>query len=162
AHVAEEYILADQLIAPSAVNKSEQEIMDSSGNLRRDISRGFLTPLCATLSNMRATLVVLGTSLSLSNADHVYTAISKPENFLRIVKFPSVNEDLVEETLKRTLDLEGCVVDSVKRRKLTGRVRFPFTVISEVSKLGDSITSTNSKQEALDRAMDRAITWSKE
>ncbi|KAF9348650.1 hypothetical protein BGX26_012965 [Mortierella sp. AD094] len=105
AQIAEEYILPDR----------EQEITNAKLMLKREFRRGFLTPLCATLSKMRATLVVLGTSLSLANADHVYTAIGKPDNFLRIVNFPSVDQDLVEETLNRTLDLEGCVIDPVKR-----------------------------------------------
>src|SRR4051794_3801085 len=69
AHVAAEYILANKLIAPSAVNKGEEELLDDNLQLKRGIRRGFLTPLCAALSSMRATLVILGTSLSLSNPD---------------------------------------------------------------------------------------------
>jgi len=163
AHIAEEFILAGKLIAPTAAIKSkiiDSEITDPQSRLNRNIRRGFLTPLCATLSNhIRATLVVLGTSLSLANADHVQTAIAKQEYFLRIVDFPLVTESLVEELLKRTLNLENCDIKSAKRQKLSGRARFATSVIVHLS---DPANITSSKQEVLDRAMDRAIEQSKE
>lgn len=50
--------------------------------------RGFLTPLSVSLSSKKATLVILGTALSLQNVDHVYSALDKTSNFSRPTEFP--------------------------------------------------------------------------
>ncbi|KAL1920655.1 uncharacterized protein VTP21DRAFT_1032 [Calcarisporiella thermophila] len=155
AHIADEYILKGQFIAPSAVNKSEEDLMDNKLMLKSIYRRGFLTPLCSSLSTIRATLIVLGTSLSLGNAEHVYTAIGKPENFLKIVNFPSSDGEDVERMLKRTLNLDDCVIADAKRQKLSGRARFGTRVIKELSALCDS--GTGSKQELIDKSMDQTI-----
>ncbi|KAF9197355.1 hypothetical protein BGZ49_002246 [Haplosporangium sp. Z 27] len=104
---------------------------------------------------MRATLIVLGTSLSLGNAEHVYTAIGKPENFIKNLNFPSDDGDAVEKTLKRTLNLDDCVIDDSKRQKLSGRARFGTRVIKELASLHDF--GTGSKQQLIDNALDRTI-----
>ncbi|KAF9198853.1 hypothetical protein BGZ49_000218 [Haplosporangium sp. Z 27] len=155
AHIADEYILKGQFIAPSAMNKSEVEIMNAKLMLKSKYCRGFLTPLCTSISKIRATLIVLGTSLSLGSAEHVYSAIGKPENFLKIVNFPLSDKDDVEKMLKRTLNLDGCVIDDSKKQKLCGRARFGARVIKELTCLHDS--GTESKQQLIDKAMDRTI-----
>jgi hypothetical protein len=76
AQIAGNSILAGKLISPSALS-SINETHLYKNELRMEFRRGFLTPLCATLSNMHVILVVLGTSMSLSDTDHVHTAISK-------------------------------------------------------------------------------------
>ena len=57
---------------------------------------------------MCATLVVLGILLSLSGADHVYTAIRKPTNFKSITNFPLINKQDVDKLLKKAIDLSDC------------------------------------------------------
>ncbi|KAF9087445.1 hypothetical protein BGX27_002935 [Mortierella sp. AM989] len=160
AHIADEYILKGLLIAPSATNKDEKDLVDNKLMIKSMYRRGFLAPLCTSVSRMGATLIVLGTSLSLGNAEHVYTAIGKPENFIKIVNFPSGDGDAVERTLKRTLNLEDCTIDDTKRQKLGGRPRFGTRVIIELANLRDS--GTGSKQDLLDEAMDRTIQQVKE
>ncbi|KAL1920725.1 uncharacterized protein VTP21DRAFT_1102 [Calcarisporiella thermophila] len=155
AHIAEEYILKGRFIAPSAVNKSEKDLMDNKLMLKSIYRRGFLTPLCSSVSRIRATLIVLGTSLSFGNADHVYMATGKPENFLKIVNFPSCDGEAVEKMLKRNLNLDGCVIADAKRQKLSGRARFGTRVIKELSALCD--TGTGFKQELIDKAMNQTI-----
>ncbi|KAF9981416.1 hypothetical protein BGZ65_003976 [Modicella reniformis] len=74
-------ILSEKLISPSALIKSRDAVFDNKNQIRSKFRRGFLTPMSAALSNMRATLVILGTALSLQDADHVYSAIAKHINF---------------------------------------------------------------------------------
>jgi len=158
AHIAGNRILAGKLISPSALSKNK-EICNHKNDLKEQYRRGFLTPLCATLSNnVHATLVVLGTSMTLSDADHVYTAISKPTNLKRITKFPLINEQDVVNLLKKAIDLSDCEISTAKRRRLTGRPRFSASVISQLEKQ-DSDTCT--KQEVLNSAIDSAIDQAK-
>ncbi|KAK3836796.1 MAG: hypothetical protein J3R72DRAFT_526112 [Linnemannia gamsii] len=91
AQVTENDILAGKLISPSALIKYKDNkdiILDGKNQVQLKYRRGLLTPLSATLSSMRATLVILGTALSLQNADHVYSALDKTINFTRITDFP--------------------------------------------------------------------------
>ncbi|KAG0012793.1 hypothetical protein BGZ81_001385, partial [Podila clonocystis] len=74
-------------------------------------------PLCATLGDVRATLVMLGTSLSLKGADHVYSAVGKRTNFHRIMKFPLFDDQDVEDVLSELVDISDCTLPHVKRRK---------------------------------------------
>ncbi|KAK3843870.1 MAG: hypothetical protein J3R72DRAFT_102530 [Linnemannia gamsii] len=100
AQVAATSILAGKLISPSALGaywntrNSPSVLFDDKNEIHRHLRRGFLTPLSATLSNMQATLVILGTALSLQDADHVYSAIAKPTNFSRITDFPRFDETM--------------------------------------------------------------------
>jgi guanylate kinase len=159
AHIAVNNILAGKLISPSAL-LGNKKILNRKNELKKKYQRGFLTPLCATLSNLHATLVVLGTSLSLSNADHVYTSVSKPTNFEKITSFPSINEQNVDNLLKKAIDLSDCEISPAKRRRLTGRPRFSANVISQLMEKNDSDTVT--KQEVLDYAVDSAIDQAKD
>ncbi|KAG0041715.1 hypothetical protein BGZ90_009680 [Linnemannia elongata] len=94
AQVAVTGILSGKLISPSALMKNRDALLDSRTNqIQSKFRRGFLTPLSATLSNMQATLVILGTALSLQDADHVYSAVGKLTNFTRITDFPQFDED---------------------------------------------------------------------
>ncbi|KAF9963253.1 hypothetical protein BGZ73_002380, partial [Actinomortierella ambigua] len=56
AQVAVNGILAGKLISPSALIKNKNELFDSKNQVQPNFRRGFLTPLSATLSNMKATL----------------------------------------------------------------------------------------------------------
>ncbi|KAK3805240.1 MAG: hypothetical protein JOS17DRAFT_49006 [Linnemannia elongata] len=93
AQVAVTGILSGKLISPSALMKNRDALLDSKNQIQSKFRRGFLTPLSATLSNMQATLVILGTALSLQDADHVYSAVGKLTNFTRITDFPQFDED---------------------------------------------------------------------
>ena len=160
AHIAGNHILAGKLISPSALSRNEK-ILDHKKRLEKRYQRGFLTPLCATLSHMRATLVVLGTSLSLSDADHVHTAISKHTNFRRITNFPSINEQDVNNLLKKAIDLSGCEIPPDKRKRLIGRPRFAASVIVQLMESDTNKSDTNTKQEVLNCAVDSAINQAK-
>ncbi|KAG9067627.1 hypothetical protein KI688_012412 [Linnemannia hyalina] len=116
--------------------------------------RGFLTPLSATLSNMRATLVIIGTALSLQDADHVYSAIAKPTNFSRITEFPRFDEKDVIKIHSKLVDMSDCEIPPAKRHKLTGRARFSIDV---VERLATRCSSQDSKQAILDDAVDKSI-----
>ncbi|KAI1288806.1 hypothetical protein EDD11_009648 [Mortierella claussenii] len=109
AQVAANSILAGKLISPSALIKNRNVLFDNKNQIQSEFRRGFLTPLSATLSNMQATLVILGTALSLQNADHVYSAIAKETNDCRITDFPSFNEDDVTRMLSDLVEMEDCV-----------------------------------------------------
>ncbi|KAF9314251.1 hypothetical protein BG006_003963, partial [Podila minutissima] len=128
AQVAVTGILSDKLISPSALLKNRNELFDSKNQIQSRFRRGFLTPLSATLSNMQATLVILGTALSLQNGDHVYSAIAKPTNFSRITEFPQFDESDVNKMLSELVDMSDCEIPPAKRRKLTGRARFSVDV----------------------------------
>ncbi|CAI2176664.1 15449_t:CDS:2 [Funneliformis geosporum] len=159
AHIAAKYILAEKLISPSILSenlKNQIEVLSSTlnhmNNLQEKYQRSFFTPLCATLSDMHATLVVLGTSLSLSDADQVSSAVDKKTNFQKIINFPKLNEQDVDNLLKYAIDLSECVIPPNKRRKLTGWPHFSSSVIG---KLNDSDMHT--KQDLFISAVDLAI-----
>ncbi|RGB42186.1 hypothetical protein C1646_751218 [Rhizophagus diaphanus] len=78
--------------------------------LKEIYQHGYLTPLCAILSDMHTTLVVLRTSLLLADAEQVYSAVGKMTNFQRITKFPSLNEKNVDNLLKHAIDLSECAI----------------------------------------------------
>ncbi|KAK3810466.1 MAG: hypothetical protein J3R72DRAFT_480919 [Linnemannia gamsii] len=86
AQVAVTGILCEKLISPSALLKNRNALFDSKNQIQSRFRRGFLTPLSATL-------VILGTALSLQDADHVYSAIAKPTNFSRITEFPQFDDN---------------------------------------------------------------------
>ncbi|CAG8649474.1 6880_t:CDS:1, partial [Paraglomus occultum] len=167
AHVAAKRILAGKLLTPSILSPSESpekqlevllSILNCKNELQEEYRRGFLTPLCATLSNMCATLVVLGTSLSLADADHVYTAVGKKTNFEKITNFPSLDEQDVDNLLKNAIDLSDCEIPPAKQQKLIiiGRPRFSASVIGQ---LNDS--NMQPKQHVFNCAVDSAINQNK-
>ncbi|KAF9274677.1 hypothetical protein BGZ68_000438 [Mortierella alpina] len=147
-------ILAGKLIAPSALVKNRDTLFDSKNQIQSKFRRGFLTPLSATLSNMQATLVILGTALSLQDADHVYSAIAKNTNFSRITDFPQFTDDDVDKILSDLVDMSGCDIPPAKRRKLTGRARFSIDV---VNRLAAPCSFQDSKQATLIDAVDQSI-----
>ena len=155
AQVAANDILPGKLISPSALAKNRKVLFDEKGQIQTDYRRGFLTTLSATLSNhMWATLVILGTALSLQNADHVYSAVAKQTNDSRITDFPSFSKDEVSAMLSDLVDMEDCVVPEAKRRKLSGRARF---VVDVVNRLTMSSSPGDDKQAVLDNAIDKSI-----
>ncbi|RUP43600.1 hypothetical protein BC936DRAFT_136959, partial [Jimgerdemannia flammicorona] len=159
AHIAETDIMHDQLISPWAITHNV-EFLERNGTIRSDLRRGFLTPLCATLSDMSATLVVLGTSLTLMDAQHVYSAISKPDDrFAKVTSFPWCDELQVELLLGKIIDISDCEIPPEKKRRLRGRFRFTTSIVNEIIKYGHS---SQSKQEILDEAIDSSIKNSKD
>ncbi|KAG0041143.1 hypothetical protein BGZ89_007644, partial [Linnemannia elongata] len=106
AQVAATGILSEKLISPSALIKNRNALFDSKNQIQSKFRGGFLTPLSATLSNMQATLVILGTALSLQDADHVYSAITKHTNFSRITDFPRFDEN--DKILSDLVDMSDC------------------------------------------------------
>ncbi|KAF9972495.1 hypothetical protein BGZ75_001481, partial [Mortierella antarctica] len=158
AQVAGNRILAGQFIAPSSLG-GNQNILGGKNQVQNRHRRGFLTPLCATLGDVRATLVVLGTSLSLQDADHVYSAVGKRTNFHRVMQFASFDDQDVENVLSNLIDTSGCTLPHVKRRKLTGRARFSVSVIRELFEFHH--TDPQTKQTKLEMACDSAINLSK-
>ncbi|GJJ77536.1 hypothetical protein EMPS_09895 [Entomortierella parvispora] len=158
AQVAGNRILPRTFIAPSSI--VENKILDGKGRILDIHLRGFLTPLCATLSHMRSTLVVLGTSMSLQDADDVYPAVGKRTNFHRITQFPVFNEEDVQNVLSELVDISDCTIPRVKRQKLTGRARFSASVVTEMFECRH-IEPHSSKQAKLDKVVDLAIARSK-
>ncbi|KAG0200817.1 hypothetical protein BGX33_010754, partial [Mortierella sp. NVP41] len=157
AQVAVNDILAGKLISPTALNASSGNrdvLLDSKNQVIPDYRRGFLTPLSATLSGMRATLVILGTALSLQNAEHVHSAVAKEINFTRITDFPQFDASDVNKMISDLVDLSDCEIPPAKRRKLAGRARFSLTIIK---RLIVTDRTQISKQATLDSAVDRAI-----
>ncbi|KAG9068930.1 hypothetical protein KI688_011226 [Linnemannia hyalina] len=154
AQVAVTHILSGKLLSPSALMKSSDVLFDSNNQIRSNFRRGFLTPLSATLSNMQATLVILGTALTLQVADPVYMAIAKPTNFSRITDFPQFDENDVDKILADLVDMSDCEIPPAKRRKLRGRARFSVDV---VKRLATPCSSQDSKQAALVDAVDKSI-----
>ncbi|KAF9408942.1 hypothetical protein BGZ94_002143 [Podila epigama] len=153
-------ILAGKLIAPSALaaywntRNSPSALFDDKNEIHRRHRRGFLTPLSATLSNLQATLVILGTALSLQDADHVYSAVGKRTNFTRITDFPRFDENDVNRMLSDLVDLSDCDIPSAKRRKLSGRARFSLGIINHLVATGPT---HESKQATLDSAITHTI-----
>ncbi|KAF9276471.1 hypothetical protein BGZ88_001685 [Linnemannia elongata] len=140
-------ILANKLISPSALidNKDNKDaIFDSKNQIQLKRRRGFLTRLLASLSSMQATLVMLGTALSLQNADHVYSALDKSSNFTRITDFPQFDASEGQQ---------DDIGPGRPRRKLSGRARFSLGIIKRLIADPTQI----SKQATLDNAVDRTI-----
>ncbi|KAF9273530.1 hypothetical protein BGZ74_004735, partial [Mortierella antarctica] len=149
-------ILANKLISPSALIDSKDNkdaIFDAKNQIQLKHRRSFLTPLSASLSSMQATLVMLGTALSLQNADHVYSALDKTSNFTRITDFPQFDASDVNKMVSDLVDLSGCEIPPAKRRKLSGRARFSLGIINRLIADPTQI----SKQDTLDNAIDCTI-----
>ncbi|KAF9577962.1 hypothetical protein BGW38_006509 [Lunasporangiospora selenospora] len=157
AQMTENDILAGKLISPTALMEyrdNRDAIFDGKNQVQLKYRCGFLTPFSATLSGMRATLVILGTALSLQNADHVYSALDKTINFTRITDFPQFSSNDVNKMLSDLVDLSDCEIPPAKRRKLSGRARFSLGIIKRLI-----ITNQTqfSKQSTLDSVVDRTI-----
>ncbi|KAG0195550.1 hypothetical protein BGX33_003052 [Mortierella sp. NVP41] len=101
-------ILSGKIISPSALVQNQDILLDHKNQIKSQFRRGFLTPLSATLSNIQATLVILGTTLSLQDADHVYSAVGKDTNFIRIIDFPRFDEGDVNKMLSDLIDVTDC------------------------------------------------------
>ncbi|KAF8923781.1 hypothetical protein BGZ58_002528, partial [Dissophora ornata] len=154
AQAAANNILSGKLISPSALAKNRNVLFDDKGQIRFEYRRGFLTQLSATLSNMQATLVILGTALSLQNADHVYSAVAKQTNDSKITSFPNFDKHDVTRMLSDLVDMEDCVIPEAKRRRLTGRARF---VVDVVNRLTKPSSPGDDKQAVLEKAIDNSI-----
>ncbi|KAF9320026.1 hypothetical protein BG003_007388 [Podila horticola] len=157
AQVTENDILAGKLISPPALidyRNNKDAIFDGKNQVQLKYRRGFLTPLSAALSGMRVTLVILGTALSLQNADHVYSALDKTINFTRIIDFPQFDSSDVNKMISDLVDLSDCDIPPAKRRKLSGRARFSLGIIKRLIVTDQTLFS---KQATLDSAVDRTI-----
>ncbi|KAF9297132.1 hypothetical protein BGZ88_010967 [Linnemannia elongata] len=98
AQAAATSILAGKFISPSALaaywnTRNPPSVLFDKDEIRRHHRRGFLTPLSATLSRMQATLVILGTAISLQDVDREYTSVGEDNNFIRTTDFPLFDED---------------------------------------------------------------------
>ncbi len=51
--------------------------------------RGLLTPLCGVIGELDVTVIVSGTTFSLTDADQIGTAFIKKRRFVQITKFPT-------------------------------------------------------------------------
>ncbi|KAF9284434.1 hypothetical protein BGZ74_001737, partial [Mortierella antarctica] len=154
AQLAVTSILNDKLISPSAVARNRQALFDSRSQVRPEFRRGFLTPLTASLSKVQATLVILGTSLTLQDADMVYSAVGKPTNFTRITDFPQLDDSGVTKMVSDLVEMSGCEIPPTKRRKLSGRVRFSVGIVHQ---LATTDSTQGTKQTTLDKAIDHTI-----
>ncbi|KAF9543651.1 hypothetical protein EC957_000583 [Mortierella hygrophila] len=156
AHIAEKEILADKLVSPFAMAKSRGGLFDDNNQIRSELRRGFLTPLTAALNNIKATLVILGTKLSLQDTDHVYTDVGKKTSLINVMDFPRFDQDDVDKILSDLVDMSDCEISPAKRHKLTGRAQFSVGVIDRLVASG-SIQA--SKQDILDNAIDDTIEY---
>ncbi|CAO3670427.1 unnamed protein product [Umbelopsis ramanniana] len=154
AHVAANNILGGRLISPSALVNNKIDLFDDKNQIQNEFRRGFLISLSATLSNLQETLVILGTELSLQNADHVYPAVAKQPNEDKITNFPLFDQNDVSRILSDLVDMEDCVVPEPKRRKLSGRARFAVDVVNRLTKPS---TTGDSKQMMLENAIESSI-----
>lgn len=132
AYVAATEILASKLISHSALIKNKNVLFDDKNQIQSEFRRGFLTPLSAALNNMQATLVILGTALSLQDTEHVHSAIAKKTNFSRITVFPRFDEDDVSRGTLRSGRCEGLCHPRSQRRKLA-RARFSIEVVNHLT-----------------------------
>ncbi|KAF9081937.1 hypothetical protein BGX29_004175, partial [Mortierella sp. GBA35] len=100
-------ILSGKIISPSALVQNQDILLDHKNQIKSQFRRGFLTPLSATLSNIQATLVILGTTLSLQDADHVYSARRKLSGRARFsigIVNRLVTTGLTQDSKQATLD----------------------------------------------------------
>ncbi|KAF7730065.1 hypothetical protein EC973_003010 [Apophysomyces ossiformis] len=161
AQISEQNILRGKFIAPNAlVRRDTKDLFDSNNRVKEDFQRGFFTPLSAQLSHISATLIILGTSLSLLNTDQVYYAAAKGTNLRPILRFPCFNEQSQQDVLSEIIDISYCTLPPAKRRKLTGRARFTMGVVTELLQCPD--IKSNSEQQTLDKAFDSAIETAKD
>ncbi|KAG0013780.1 hypothetical protein BGZ81_000835, partial [Podila clonocystis] len=157
AQVTENDILEGKLISPSALidNRNNKDaILDGKNQVQLKYRHGLLMPLSTALSSMRATVVILGTALSLQNADHVYSALDKTINFTRITDFPQFDSSDVNKMISDLVDLSDCEIPPAKLRKLSGRPRFSLGIIK---RLIVTDRAQFSKQATIDSAIDRTI-----
>ncbi|KAK3840965.1 MAG: hypothetical protein J3R72DRAFT_446220 [Linnemannia gamsii] len=154
AQVAVTHILSGKLLSPTAEGMGMDQLLDHKNQIQSQYRRGFLTPLSATLSKMPATLVILGTALSLQNADQVYSAVGRSTNFTRITDFPQLDEEDVIKMLSDLVDMSDCDIPSAKRRKLSGRARFSIGIINRLVATGSTQAC---KQATLDNAINYTI-----
>ncbi|KAF9344864.1 hypothetical protein BGX34_005264, partial [Mortierella sp. NVP85] len=153
AQLAETGILANKLISPSALTRGGT-LFDSTGQIQQCFRRGFLTLLSAMLSEIQATLVILGTSLTLQNANHVSSAIAKKTNFIKISDFPRFDEKDVKRMISNLVDISDCDIPPAKYRRLCGRARLAINVVQNLIATG---SKDDTKQAILDKAIDEAF-----
>ncbi|RUS13597.1 hypothetical protein BC937DRAFT_95079, partial [Endogone sp. FLAS-F59071] len=150
-------VLDELLISRSAIQgKKPNDIFDANHKILSQYRRGFLTPLCTVLDGMSVTLIVLGTTFTLLNADRVCSNSSKPPaRHIRITNFPSTNEKDVDTILTKLLDMRGCEIPPDKKRRLTGRCRYTTYMVEAIAAATKSPDKT--KQQILDAAIEIAI-----
>ncbi|RUO95674.1 hypothetical protein BC936DRAFT_143461 [Jimgerdemannia flammicorona] len=129
--------------------------LDDAPVVINHISRKFFTLLCSLVSRMQATLVILGTSLSLMDEDHARVSVAGQSDRVNILNFPFCAVDGVEKMLNNTIDLSGCII--TQPNLLTGRLGFSANVINFINDADHTIA----KQAVLNRAVDLAINHAK-
>lgn len=96
-------ILARKLISEPALVKNREALLDDKGQIKLKFRRSFFSPLSVTLSEMEVTLVILGTAVSLQEADEVYSSIAEQTNFIRVTEFPQFDADDDADDVNRML-----------------------------------------------------------
>ncbi|KAF9970267.1 hypothetical protein BGZ73_007066 [Actinomortierella ambigua] len=144
AQVAAEDILASKFILPSALApywntpNSTSVLFDDKNEIPNHLRRGFLNPLLGTLSLRRATLVILGTTLSLLDDVSESIKVGEESSFFRITDFPVFDANDVQQVLSGLIDSSGCEIPFSKRRMLSGRARLSFGIVSNLIATGSS------------------------
>ncbi|KAF9969154.1 hypothetical protein BGZ73_008634, partial [Actinomortierella ambigua] len=159
--VAAEDILAGKLILPSALAtywstlNSTSVLFDVKNEIPNHLRRGFLTPLLDTLSLMRATLVILGTALSLLDVDSESIKVGEESSFFRITDFQVFGINDVQQVLSSLIDLSGCEIPFSNHQMLSGRARWSLDIVGDLTATGSSL---DSKQNILESTVDVALT----
>ncbi|KAF9406501.1 hypothetical protein BGZ76_006319, partial [Entomortierella beljakovae] len=148
-------ILPKRFISPMALAKKRQ-FLAQKGGLIEHYLRGFFAPLLSVLGEIPATVVVLGTSLSLQVVDQVTSAISKGEDYFKsIVKFPRFDVDEMRQLLSSLLAIsKRDLPQNEDLYMLTGRTCFTMAIIRQL--IDESLLERMNKRQRLTRAFDSA------
>eukprot|EP00727_Mastigamoeba_balamuthi_P000489 m51a1_g10437 hypothetical protein (1556) ;mRNA; r:57452-64652 len=117
--------------------------------------RSILSPVCGALSRLSATVVVLGTALSLEDANVVESVVGKYKVFRVIKALPPCES--VADALGSVIDLSGCTVSDEYERLLRGRMRSSFVVLDKLVQVLSHRSPTDTKQQLLDKALEMAV-----
>ncbi len=75
---------------PNRVLKGNyDQLIDAKGRLLHKYKRGLLTPLCGAIGELDVTIIVSGTTFSLTDADQVGTVFIKKRRLVQITEFPT-------------------------------------------------------------------------
>ncbi|KAF9166237.1 hypothetical protein DFQ26_008378 [Actinomortierella ambigua] len=139
AQVAEQDILFNKLISGPALihcSPDKMSIFDDTDQVLLEHRRSFFTVLRSTLSHLQATLVILGTTVSLLNVDNTHFCFGDTTNFVTITDFPWFDENDIHKMLSGLVDLSDCEIPPAKRRRLSGRPRFSLGIIEHLLETG--------------------------
>ncbi|KAF9432439.1 hypothetical protein BGZ76_010814 [Entomortierella beljakovae] len=149
-------ILPRRSISPKTFVE-KHKISSNMGGLIANHLLGFFTPLLSTLGTIPATIVVLGTSLSLQDVERVMPAIGKEdEGFMNIVNFPRFDIHDMRQLLSTLLVISDSDLPPDKDlRMLTGRTRFTMSIVGRL--LDEGHSKGGNKKQRLRRSFDSAL-----